>query len=206
MLVWISDETTTFEIKATIPLRFQSSLITLLAETCQNCATRLEFWFCSFSRFGRRCGCAELVSSVTTRKRISPEKLTICGKTTLADTHSEAQPTVWNTFVNDLSEPHRCRLSKNFTSRSEGNCDTCKSFIKRTPTKIRQHFQQFLLSSLTLRRVIFAVNGLLGAPFANFVQKRASYSTFTYIPKSVFPCWLKLVSEETGIAACKTKI
>ena len=47
---------------------------------------------------------------------------------------------------------------------------------------------------------------LLGAPFANFVQKRASYSTFTYIPKSVFPCRLKLVSEETGIAACKIKI
>ena len=53
---------------------------------------------------------------------------------------------------------------------------------------IRQHFQKFLLSSLTLRRVIFAVNGLLGAPFANFVQKRASYSTFTYVPKSMLLC------------------
>ena len=90
---------------------------------------------------------------------------------------------------------------------SEGNCDTCKSFIKGLLNKMRQHFQKFLLSSLTLRRVIFAVNGLLGATFANFVQKRASYSTFTYIPRSVFPCRLKLMSEETGIAAtCKTKI
>ena len=89
---------------------------------------------------------------------------------------------------------------------SEGNCDTCKSFIKGLLNKMRQHFQKFLLSSLTLRRVTFAVNGPLGAPFANFVQKRATYSTFTYIPKSLFSCRLKLVSEETGIAACKRKI
>ena len=89
---------------------------------------------------------------------------------------------------------------------SEGNCDTCKSFIKGLLNKVRQHFQKFLLSSLTLRRVTFAVNGPLGAPFANFFQKRATYSTFTYIPKSLFSCRLKLVSEETGIAACKRKI
>lgn len=89
---------------------------------------------------------------------------------------------------------------------SEGNCDTCKSLLKGLLNKIRQHFQKFLLSSLTLRRVIFSVNGQLGAPFANFVQKRASYSTFTYIPKSLFPCGLKMVSEETRIAACKTEI
>ena len=89
---------------------------------------------------------------------------------------------------------------------SEGNCDTRKSFIKGLLNKMRQHFQKFLLSSLTLRRVTFAVNGPLGAPFANFVQKRATYSTFSYIPKSLFSCRLKLVSEETGIAACKRKI
>lgn len=89
---------------------------------------------------------------------------------------------------------------------SEGNCDTCKSFIKGLLNKMRQHFQKFLLSSLTLRRVTFAVNGPLGAPFANFVQKRATYSTFTYIPKSLFSCRLKLVSEETDIAAYKRKI
>ena len=81
-----------------------------------------------------------------------------------------------------------------------------KVLLKGLLNKIRQHFQKFLLSSLTLRRVS-AVIGLLDAPFANFVQKRASYSTFTYILKSVFPCRLKLVSEaELVIAACKTII
>ena len=57
-----------------------------------------------------------------------------------------------------------------------------KVLLKGLLNKIRQQ-----LSSLTLRRVIFAVNGLLGAPFASFIQKRASYSTFTYIPKTGAP-------------------
>ena len=210
LLVWISDETevstitidgaTTFEIKATIPLQFESSLTTLLAETCQ-----------------KVCVVVVALSSLVAlphAQRFRLKNWRLWGKTRDESDvrgHSFRGSTYMTHICLSLTGVDWVKLYKRsyflMLLGSEGNCDTCKSFIKGLLNKMRQHFQKFLLSSLTLRRVIFAVNGLLGATFANFVQKRGSYSTFTYIPKSVFPCRLKLMSEETGIAAtCRTKI
>ena len=180
----------------------------------KKCATRLEFLFCSFSRFPRHCSCAELVSwALPHAQRFRLKNWRLWGKTRDESDfrgHSFRGSTYMKHICLSLTGVDWVKLYKRSSCLmllgSEGNCDTCKSFIKGLLNKMRQHFQKFLLSSLTLRRLTFAVNGPLGAPFANFVQKRASYSTFTYIPKSLFPCRLKLVSEETGIAPCKRKI
>ena len=175
-------------------------------------ATRLEFLFCSFVSLVVVVALSSLVA-LPHAQRFRLKNWRLWGKTRDESDvrgHSFRGSTYMKHTCLSLTGVDWVKLYKRsyflMLLGSEGNCDTCKSFIKWLLNKMRQHFQTFLLSSLTLGRVIFAFNGLLGAPCANSVQKRATYSTFTYIPKSLFPCRLKLVSEETGIAACKRKI
>ena len=116
LLVWISNETevstitidgaTTFEVKAAIPLRSESSLTTLLAETSQKvCYAFRVFVLLIFRHFLVSVVVVVALSSLVALPhaqrfrlknwRFEGKRVT---KTTLADTHSEVQP-IWNTFV-----------------------------------------------------------------------------------------------------------